>query len=70
MTKHNDCAVGEPGWRPTEVHPLAELFPMLADDDLAALAEDIKANGIRYPVVVDWDNGEVLDGYRLRADDD
>lgn len=50
-----------PGWRPTEVHPLAALFPMLAPDDLSALAEDIKANGLLTPIVID-DEGQLIDG--------
>jgi len=30
-----------------EVHPLAEVWPMLPDDDLAALAESISRNGLQ-----------------------
>lgn len=44
-----------------EVHPVADLFPMLPDDELAELAEDIKARGLLQPVVLDPD-GRVLDG--------
>jgi 16S rRNA G966 N2-methylase RsmD len=32
------------------VHPAAELFPLLADDELRELAEDIRANGLHEPV--------------------
>jgi hypothetical protein len=57
--------VGEEGWRPTTVHPLAELFPPLSEDDLNALAEDIKENGLRHPIIVDNETGELIDG-RMR----
>lgn len=44
-----------------EVHPVADLFPMLADDELAELAEDIRQRGLLQPIVLDAD-GRVLDG--------
>lgn len=44
-----------------EVHPVADLFPMLADDELAELAESIKQRGLDHPVVLDAD-GRILDG--------
>lgn len=34
------------------VHRHADLFPMLSDEELDELAEDIKKNGLRYPLVV------------------
>ena len=34
------------------VHPWAAMFPMRSDEDLDAMAESIKANGLRYPVVL------------------
>lgn len=43
-----------------ELHPLCSLFPRLAADELAALAADIAANGLREPVVIH--QGVVLDG--------
>ena len=59
--------IGAVGWRPTETHPLAELFPLLAPDDLEALADDIKANGLRTPIVIDAE-GVLIDGRnRLQA---
>jgi hypothetical protein len=33
------------------VHPVAALFPMLADDELGELAADIKARGLLRPIV-------------------
>ena len=43
------------------VHPIADLFPMMTDEELANLAADIKANGLIYPIVVDKD-GVLIDG--------
>lgn len=34
------------------VHPAADVFPMMADDELKELAADIKENGLREPVVI------------------
>lgn len=44
-----------------EVHSLAAKFPMLDTEDMAELAEDIAANGLNNPIVVDAD-GVLLDG--------
>jgi hypothetical protein len=45
----------------------AAIFPMMPEDELAELAEDIKANGLIHPIILDAD-GLVLDGRnRLRA---
>jgi ParB-like chromosome segregation protein Spo0J len=44
-----------------KVHPAAAVFPMLSDDELADLAEDIKANGLLHPIVLDAD-GALIDG--------
>lgn len=41
-------------------HPYADAWPMLSEDDLAELAADIKANGLREPVVLYGD--KILDG--------
>jgi ParB-like chromosome segregation protein Spo0J len=43
------------------VHPIADLFPMMTDEELANLAADIKANGLISPIVVDKD-GVIIDG--------
>ncbi len=49
-----------------KVHPVAAAFPMLADDELKALAGDIAANGLRQPIVIQ--GGVLIDGRnRLRA---
>src|SRR5215216_2203690 len=37
-------------WRDVlPVHPAADLFPMMSPEDLRALGEDIKANGLKHP---------------------
>jgi hypothetical protein len=43
-------------------HPVAELFPMMTDDELAALAEDIKANGLIHPIILDAEGKTLIDG--------
>lgn len=43
-----------------EAHPVAAAFPMLTEDELKDLAEDIAANGLHHPVVTL--NGQILDG--------
>jgi hypothetical protein len=64
----NAAALGA-GWRPTEVHPLAAIFPRMSEDELNALAEDIKQNGLIHPIVIGPD-GELVDGInRLAACD-
>ncbi|VEI13250.1 ParB N-terminal domain-containing protein [Trueperella bialowiezensis] len=48
-------------------HPYADKYPMLPDDELAELAESIRANGLRQPIVTDRE-GRILDGRnRYRA---
>ena len=42
------------------IHPLCALFPQMGDDELDALAEDIKANGQQQPILT-YD-GQVVDG--------
>ena len=42
------------------VHPVASLFPMIDDDALNALAEDIKKNGKREPILVAFLDGREL----------
>jgi hypothetical protein len=45
------------------VHPSAAVFPMMSDDELAVLGEDIKKNGLREKVTF-WDTSDyvLLDG--------
>jgi hypothetical protein len=43
------------------VHPAAELFPMLSDDDIETLGRDISQNGLRVPLVFTPDK-QLLDG--------
>jgi len=45
----------------TGIHPYADKFPMLSDDELDQLAESISEVGLLHPVVVD-DAGLVVDG--------
>lgn len=59
--KGKQPAIGETGWRPSDVHPAAALFPMMPDDELAQLASDIKDNGLIHPIVIDVD-GLLIDG--------
>lgn len=50
-----------------KVHPAAELFPIMSDEEIGQLAEDIKANGLIHPLVLDSD-GQLVDGRnRLKA---
>ncbi len=49
-----------------EFHPLASIFPLMDDGPLAALAEDIEANGLREKIWIY--EGKILDGRnRYRA---
>lgn len=47
-----------------EVHPAAEVFPMMSGDELEAFVEDVRENGQREPVIlIRTDDGNlVLDG--------
>jgi hypothetical protein len=59
-----------PSWRDRlEVHPAADLFPMMSDEELQALAEDIQKNGLRTKIVV-WrpSNLDVHNGTQLLLD--
>jgi hypothetical protein len=57
-------------WRNTiKIHPAADLFPLLGDDESVAMGKDIKANGLVSPVAIRIENGKpiLLDG-RNRLD--
>jgi hypothetical protein len=43
-----------------EFHPLADIFPMLGPKEQMELSNDIKANGLREPIVLH--EGKILDG--------
>src|SRR6516225_9351543 len=50
-----------------KVHPVAELFPMMNEEELVELAYDIKDNGLLNPIILDKD-GVLIDGRnRLKA---
>lgn len=50
-----------------EIHPLAARWPMMPDDELAALAESIAADGLSHPLILD-SQGRLVDGRnRLEA---
>lgn len=42
------------------IFPVADLFPMIAQDELAELAEDIAENGLQEPIVIAEVNGELM----------
>jgi N6-adenosine-specific RNA methylase IME4 len=48
-----------------QVHPVAEMFPLIEGDDYAALVEDVRQHGVREPVWLHPD-GTLIDG-RNRA---
>ncbi len=45
---------------PYELHPLCSLFPRMIGAEFDALRDDIKANGLRHPIVLK--EGMILDG--------
>lgn len=48
-------------------HPAADALPWLPDEEAAALAKDVAANGITVPILID-DKGRLIDGRnRVRA---
>jgi hypothetical protein len=68
-----EAAVSERfNWRAhLKVHPAADLFPLMSQDELKALAEDIKTNGLQQPIIL-WressTDAPVLDDGRNRLD--
>ena len=46
-------ATAKKSWRNVlPIHPAAELFPRMSNDDLRAIGEDIKANGLTSPIAI------------------
>lgn len=60
MNTRRDTAPANLAW-----HPAACIFPMMPDDELQALADDIAAHGLREPVILF--EGKVLDGRNRSA---
>jgi hypothetical protein len=46
------------------VHPAADVFPMLTDEELDELADDIKGNGLLQPLIIK--DGVLIDGRNRR----
>jgi hypothetical protein len=44
-----------------KIHPVAEMFPMMPDDEINELATDLKENGQLHPIILDKD-GTLIDG--------
>jgi len=45
-----------------KIHPAADIFPMMNEDELQDLAADIKENGLIHPIITDSDGELVIDG--------
>jgi hypothetical protein len=43
------------------IHPAAEAYRLMTEDELASLAEDIKANGLHDPIIIGRVNGAASD---------
>jgi hypothetical protein len=45
-----------------EIHPVANIFPMMDEEELQDLAADIQQNGLIHPIMLDQDGALVIDG--------
>jgi hypothetical protein len=52
-------------WQQLTAHPLAEMFPLMSEDELAALTADIKENGLQE--AIDLYEGQIVDGRNRHA---
>lgn len=64
MNKSADRTMKMPDVFQLPVHPAADVFPMLSEEELADLAADIKANGLLQPLIVK--DGVLIDGRNRR----
>jgi hypothetical protein len=44
------------------IHPAADLFPMMDEEELQDLAADIQQNGLIHPIMLDHDGAVLIDG--------
>jgi hypothetical protein len=70
--KSSERQAAPKSWRDVlPIHPAADLFPLMAPDELKALGEDIKKNGLKIPIVfclADDGKGKLLLDGRNRLD--
>jgi hypothetical protein len=60
---------GRSKWREEyKVHPAADVFPMMSDEELRVLGEDIKANGLNVPLAFCWVEGGTPEAHRVLID--
>lgn len=52
--------VSAPG--PYQVHPFADVFPLVAGDEFQQLVADIKLNGLRDPIILSAHRTVLIDG--------